>query len=122
MKPLFESRYDYPSNDETAPTFSSSFTNSQKVLRVNRERWLARNFELIEAVADTGNGLVDLWEASPVRLDSNKPKTGAIIDVLFPRQSAALLWVVASPFRYTCAETLVQAAKPTVYRAKSDGG
>jgi hypothetical protein len=48
------------------------------------ERWLSRNFELIEAVADTGNGLVDLWEASPVRFDSKEPKTDQIIDVLFP--------------------------------------
>ncbi len=47
-------------------------------------QWLDPNFELIEAVAHTGNGLVDLWEASPVRLDSNKPKTDEIIDILFP--------------------------------------
>jgi hypothetical protein len=47
-------------------------------------RWLDPNFELIEAVAHTGNGLVDLWEASPVRLDSNEPKTDEIIDILFP--------------------------------------
>jgi hypothetical protein len=50
-------------------------------------RWLDPNFELIEAVAHTGNGLVDLWEASPIRLDSNKPKTEEIIDVLFPGNS-----------------------------------
>ena len=49
-----------------------------------REKWLGRDFELIDAVAQAGNGLVDLWEASPVRLDSNKPKTEQIIDVLFP--------------------------------------
>ena len=48
------------------------------------KRWLARNFELIEAVAHTGNGLVDLWEASPVRLDSSDPNTDQIIDLLFP--------------------------------------
>jgi hypothetical protein len=48
------------------------------------ERWLGRDFELIGSVAHTGNGLVDLWEASPVRLDSNKPKTDQIIDALFP--------------------------------------
>jgi hypothetical protein len=49
-----------------------------------QERWLGRNFELIERVAHTGNGLVDLWEASPVRLDSNKRNTDEIIDLLFP--------------------------------------
>ena len=47
-------------------------------------RWLDPSFELIEAVAHTGNGLVDLWEASPIRLDSNKPNTDEIVDVLFP--------------------------------------
>jgi hypothetical protein len=47
-------------------------------------RWLNPNFELVEAVAHTGNGLVDLWEASPIRLDSNEPKTEEIIDILFP--------------------------------------
>ena len=50
-------------------------------------QWLDPNFELIEAVAHTGNGLVDLWEASPVRLDSSKPKTDEIIDILFPDNS-----------------------------------
>jgi len=48
------------------------------------EQWLGPDFEFIETVARTGNGLVDLWEASPVRLDSNEPKTDAIIDSLFP--------------------------------------
>jgi hypothetical protein len=42
------------------------------------------NFDLIEAVADAGSGLVDLWDASPIRLDSNEPRTDEIIDVLFP--------------------------------------
>jgi hypothetical protein len=48
------------------------------------DRWLGPNFELIEAVAHTGQGLVDLWEASPIRLDCNTPRTEEIIDVLFP--------------------------------------
>jgi hypothetical protein len=42
------------------------------------------NFELIETIADGGAGLVDLWEASPIRLDSNQPRTDEIIDFLFP--------------------------------------
>jgi len=48
------------------------------------DRWLSRDFELIGAVAGIGSGLVDLWEASPVRLDTNKPRTDEIIDLLFP--------------------------------------
>jgi hypothetical protein len=46
--------------------------------------WPDANFELVEAVAEGGSGLVDLWEASPIRLDSNTPKTAEIIDILFP--------------------------------------
>jgi hypothetical protein len=42
------------------------------------------NFELIEAVVETGGDLVDLWERSPVRLASNKPNTDEVIDILFP--------------------------------------
>jgi len=46
--------------------------------------WLNPNFALIETVAGTGNGLVDLWEASPIHLDSNAPNTNEIIEILFP--------------------------------------
>ena len=48
------------------------------------EKWLGPDFELIAAVAHTGNGVVDLWEESPVRLDSNEPNTDEVIDLLFP--------------------------------------
>src|SRR5438477_10334795 len=48
-------------------------------------RWANRNFSLIDALAaDPGNSLVDLWEKSPIRLDSNAPRTDEIIDILFP--------------------------------------
>ncbi len=73
-------------------------------------RWLDANFELIEAVAHRGNGLVDLWEASRVRLDSNKPNTDEIIDILFPLECSALLRLDSSSFRNTRPKTLVQAA------------
>ena len=75
MNPLLQSRYYYPhTNGKGFP----------KPLEVRRERWLARNFQCIEAVAHTGNGLVDLWEASLVRLDLNKRNTDEIVDLLFP--------------------------------------
>ena len=45
---------------------------------------LGPSFELIETVAKAGNGLVDLWERSPIHLDSNEPRTDEIIDILFP--------------------------------------
>lgn len=38
----------------------------------------------IRAICDKKGGLVDLWEASPVRVESNTPQTETIIDALFP--------------------------------------
>ena len=55
-----------------------------ETLKVSKPTRATRNFELIEHVAHTGNGLVDLWEESPIRVDSNEPKTDQIIDLLFP--------------------------------------
>jgi hypothetical protein len=77
MKPVFESRYYYPKSN------GKRFTKPQTGRSFIGERWLPRDFELIEALAHTGNDLVDLWETSPVRLDSNEPKTDQIIDLLF---------------------------------------
>jgi hypothetical protein len=51
---------------------------------VAKQKHPSARFELIEAVANSGNGVVDLWEASPIRLDSNEPRTDEIIDILFP--------------------------------------
>jgi hypothetical protein len=78
MKSLFQSRSYYPQNN------GKGFTRPSEVRRFVGERWLVPRFDLIESVAHAGKGLVDLWEASPVRLDSNKPSTDEIIDLLFP--------------------------------------
>lgn len=59
-------------------------TTSQEIRGSVGEKWPNRNFELIDAVVSNGNGLVDLWEASPVRLDINEPNKNQIIDLLFP--------------------------------------
>src|SRR5438034_7074180 len=87
MKPLFESRYLYPQNNGKGLYKASGSSELIPLHSIVPERWLRPNFELIEAIAHTGNGLVDLWEASPIRLDSNKPKTEEIIDILFPGNS-----------------------------------
>src|SRR5216684_6134844 len=47
-------------------------------------RWPERNYDSIRRVAAAGAGLVDLWEASPIRLETNAPRTAEIIDTLFP--------------------------------------
>lgn len=48
------------------------------------QKWPAPNSEQREAVVAAGAELVDLWEASPVRLDIDMPETEEIIDCLFP--------------------------------------
>jgi hypothetical protein len=46
--------------------------------------WPKINAEQREAVIASHGGLVDLWEASPVRFEDNKSRTEEIIDALFP--------------------------------------
>jgi hypothetical protein len=47
-------------------------------------KWPSVNQEQREAVIASGFGLVDLWEASPVRFDDSTAHTEALIDRLFP--------------------------------------
>lgn len=47
-------------------------------------RWPERNPDAIHTICERGPGLADLWEASPVRIDSNIPRTDEIVDTLFP--------------------------------------
>ncbi|MEI6072781.1 MAG: hypothetical protein WCS31_13385 [Verrucomicrobiae bacterium] len=47
-------------------------------------KWPAVNQEQREAVIASGDGLVDLWEESPIRWDDGDPNTEEIIDALFP--------------------------------------
>ena len=47
-------------------------------------KWPSVNGEQREAVIHAGGGLADLWEASPVRIEDNDPRTEGIIDRLFP--------------------------------------
>ena len=49
-----------------------------------RQTWPAVNREQVEAITGGGNGLIDLWETSPVRIEDNRAHTEQIIDALFP--------------------------------------
>ena len=51
---------------------------------VAKQKLASPSFELIEFVASSGNDLVDLWETSPIRLESNEPNTCKIVEILFP--------------------------------------
>ena len=46
--------------------------------------WPKVNVEQREAAIESGAGLVDLWENSPVQFEDNKSHTEEIIDALFP--------------------------------------
>jgi hypothetical protein len=46
--------------------------------------WPQPDFHSIGRIAREGHGLVDLWEASPFRLETNSARTVEIIDLLFP--------------------------------------
>jgi len=46
--------------------------------------WPKVNAEQRDAVIASGTGLVDLWEASPLRFEDNKSHTEQIIETLFP--------------------------------------
>jgi hypothetical protein len=46
--------------------------------------WPSLNLEQRDAILEEGGGLVDLWEASPIRIDENKPRREEIIDAFFP--------------------------------------
>jgi hypothetical protein len=47
--------------------------------------WPGRDYQMIEQIARSRDGLVDLWEASLIRLETNEPRSDEIIETLFPR-------------------------------------
>lgn len=61
-------------------------------------RWPAVNEEQRAAIIHDGGGQVDLWEASPVRVDWNGGRTDEIIDGLFPEGS--LICAGVTSFRF----------------------
>jgi len=64
--------------------------------------WPRLNAEQREAVTEAGLGLVDLWEASPVRFTDNESHAEEIIDRLFPRNPLLCCGKSKSDFA-TCA-------------------
>lgn len=47
-------------------------------------KWPSVNQEQRAAIIRDGGGLVDLWELSPFRIESNTPRSEEVIDALFP--------------------------------------
>ena len=53
----------------------------------SRQNWPVKDTQQIQLIAQSGGGLVDLWETSPIRLEGSRPVTEEIIDALFPCNS-----------------------------------
>ncbi|HWQ90697.1 MAG TPA: hypothetical protein VN673_03415 [Clostridia bacterium] len=56
----------------------------QATLKPGVSKWPTVNQGQREAIVRDGGGLVDLWEASPVRIEDSTSKTESVIDALFP--------------------------------------
>ncbi len=56
----------------------------QAVPVMSTAKWPKVNTEQRAAIARDGGGLVDLWETSRIRIESNESKTESIVDRLFP--------------------------------------
>jgi hypothetical protein len=69
---------------EIQDAVKNSHTSAFQPAGAQRRPWPGVNREQREAIIASGNGLVDLWETSPVRFEDNAAHTEQIIDALFP--------------------------------------
>ena len=65
--------------------------------------WPKVNVEQREAAIESGAGLVDLWEISPVRFEDNESHTEEIIDALFPGNPLLCCGRINSDLTRSCA-------------------
>ncbi len=63
---------------------ATAWQPGQAIAHTPAPAWPRVNAEQREAVIAPGLGLVDLWEASPVRFDDGEAHTERIVDALFP--------------------------------------
>jgi hypothetical protein len=70
---------------EIEDALRNSHTTAFQSTRLQWQRWPSVNVEQRDAIITSGEGLVDLWEISPIRFEDNAPHTEDIIDQLFPR-------------------------------------
>ncbi len=87
-------------------------------------KWPGVNQEQREAIIrDGGGGLVDLWEASPVRIEDNESHTEALIDRLFPGDPLLCCGLLQFEFRNSFQNGMARTIKrAAIYRAEPDDG
>jgi hypothetical protein len=72
------------SNREIEDALTNSRASAFEPARLQQQPWPSVNKEQREAIITSGNGLVDLWEISPIRFEDSASHTEEIIDRLFP--------------------------------------
>jgi hypothetical protein len=69
---------------EIEDALRNSHTSAPQSAHWRQQRWPSENLEQREAIIIGGEGVVDLWETSPIRFKDNAAHTEQIIDALFP--------------------------------------
>ena len=72
---------------ESVENATNTLIKTDGIVRLHQQRpkkFPSINHELREAILSNNHGLVDLWEASPIRFTDAKPHTEEIIVSLFP--------------------------------------
>jgi hypothetical protein len=69
---------------EVEDALRNSYTSAFQPVPLQRPARPSVNMEQREAIVTSGNGLVDLWETSPIRFEGSGSHTEEIIDLLFP--------------------------------------
>jgi len=72
---------------ESVENATNTLIKTDGIVRLHQQRpkkFPSINHELREAILSNNHGLVDLWEASPIRFTEAKPHTEEIIASLFP--------------------------------------
>lgn len=70
--------------DAVQASLETAWTPNQRTTAAPVQKWPNVNQEQREAIIRDGGKLVDLWELSQVRLDTNDAQTEAIVDEVFP--------------------------------------
>jgi hypothetical protein len=70
--------------DAVARSKAAAWTPGQPSRAITAPAWPALDRKARDAIIQSGYRLVDLWEASPIRVDDNDAHTEELVDALFP--------------------------------------
>jgi hypothetical protein len=70
--------------DAVARSKAAAWAPGQPSRAITAPAWPAVDRKARDAIIQSGGGVVDLWEASPIRIDDNDAHTEELVDALFP--------------------------------------